>query len=129
MQRVTGIVNTVVQKPPSRVCAHKLTSLIFDRISEIFTSMTGRLDYKLHPCEGRQIRLLELQQDDTAGTARANGILGYTMHVVSLDDFPDYHAVSYVWGQENEVRTIKVDEATLDISANAERTLRNLAEV
>jgi hypothetical protein len=88
--------------------------------------MTKPLDYKLHTCSGRQIRLLKPQQDDAAG---ADDILHYTMHVVSLDDSPDYKAISYVWGQEKAVRTIIVDESTLDISANAERTLRNFSEV
>jgi hypothetical protein len=88
--------------------------------------MIKPLDYKSHPCSGRQIRLLEPQQDDATS---ADDPLRYTMHVVSLDDSPDYQAISYVWGQEKAVRTIIVDESTLNISANAERTLRNFSEV
>jgi hypothetical protein len=88
--------------------------------------MTNSLDYKLHPCSGRQIRLLKLKQDDAAG---ADNILRYTRHVVSLDESPEYHAISYEWGRQIEVRAIVVDESTLDISSNAEEILRNLSKV
>jgi len=89
--------------------------------------MANRLDYSLYPCRGKQIRLLRLQQDDAAA-ADPGGDLRYTMEIASLDDAPDYAAVSYVWGQEGKVSTIFVGKSTLEVSASAERALRYFSQ-
>jgi hypothetical protein len=50
------------------------------------------------------------------------------MEIASLDDAPDYAAVSYVWGQEGKVSTIFVGKSTLEVSASAERALRYFSQ-
>lgn len=88
--------------------------------------MAQCLDYNLYPCRETQVRLLKLQPDDASG---ATDVLCCTMQVVSLDDHPAYEAVSYVWGQTNDVRTIHIGGSTLEIPGNAERALRYMSRV
>jgi len=83
--------------------------------------MANRLDYNLYPCRGKQIRLLKPQQYDAA---QADDTLRYSMEVASLDDAPEYAAVSYVWGQGAKVAKILVGDSFLEVSASAERALR-----
>jgi hypothetical protein len=50
------------------------------------------------------------------------------MEIASLDDAPDYAAVSYVWGQKGKVSTISVGKSTLEVSASSERVLRYFSQ-
>lgn len=88
--------------------------------------MAQRLEYNLYPCRGKQIRLLKLQPDDASG---ATDVLCCMMQVALLDDHPAYEAVSYVWGQKNDVCTIHIGGSTLEIPGSAERALRYMSRV
>ena len=80
-------------------------------------------DYARHPLEkvGKQIRLLRL------GLGDWNDPLECRMLTVSLaQEVPDYHALSYVWGDKGHLDTIFIRGLSLRITRNLFEALRRI---
>ena len=90
--------------------------------------MTEKRHTKLEPYwslslhgQPNAIRLLDLSP--SLWTARLHG----TLRIVSLDDQPEYEALSYTWGASTEGRSMTVDShCQLQITDNLFRALRRL---
>jgi hypothetical protein len=77
--------------------------------------------------EIRLIYLLPHGQTAGSGTAagsRHSDMLSCTMQCVSLDDKPEYMALSYVWGDPQATRPILVDTNVFQVTVNLESALR-----
>lgn len=70
-----------------------------------------------------QIRLLHLLPGDV------DDEICCTLEVVSLDDVPDYEALSYVWGSPNQLTHIKFDGHTFQVRKNLRRALTGIRRV
>ena len=67
------------------------------------------------------IRLLQLSPASSADCA-----IRCHFSVVSLDDEPEYEALSYVWGEASDTREIEVGERPRSVTANLFSALRHL---
>ncbi|PYI09535.1 HET-domain-containing protein [Aspergillus sclerotiicarbonarius CBS 121057] len=63
--------------------------------------------------EKREIRVLEICPD----AAEDRPVKGF-LRVVSLDDSPNFEALSYVWGDITELTNVTIDECTFGVSKN-----------
>ncbi|KAL0256660.1 hypothetical protein SLS55_009056 [Diplodia seriata] len=76
-----------------------------------------------------EIRLIKLQpvpkSTDGAGYLP---IINCTLRTASLEDEPDYCALSYVWGDPSSTRPILIDGKIFHVTVNLEAALRQLAE-
>ncbi|OJD36684.1 ankyrin and het domain-containing protein [Diplodia corticola] len=55
-------------------------------------------------------------------------IISCTLRTASLEDEPEYSALSYVWGDPNTTRPILIDGKAFHVTVNLEVALRQLAE-
>jgi hypothetical protein len=79
------------------------------------------LPYHYQPLQGRRsIRLLELLPDKGGAPLRCN------MLEVSLDDAPEYEALSYVWGVPEFVKSIFCGTDVIHITKNCSSALHHL---
>lgn len=69
----------------------------------------------------RQIRLLTLESKD-----EQDGTLNCTLETVSLDDQPEYAALSYVWGDAKITETIHVNDHAMPVTVNLAAALRQI---
>jgi hypothetical protein len=67
-----------------------------------------------------EVRLLRLLPGRSADPIRC------TVHIVSLNDNPRYEALSYVWGDETDTRSISVNNQPYSVTVNLEAALRGL---
>ncbi|KNG85407.1 hypothetical protein ANOM_007103 [Aspergillus nomiae NRRL 13137] len=77
-------------------------------------------DYPLD-CARRDIRLLTILP---AGMSKAP--IRCSLRVASLDTFPEYEAISYVWGDTREMNEILLDGRTIPVPKNVRRILQRL---
>lgn len=75
------------------------------------------------PDAGTYIRLLEVQ---TVVDAK---LIECRLTVWPIESAPDYHAVSYTWGNPAETSVIKIDEEPLVVRQNCEYVLRQASEL
>ncbi|KAI1406410.1 HET-domain-containing protein [Hypoxylon fuscum] len=68
----------------------------------------------------RQIRLL------TIGAGTWSDKIECNLQVASLDDSPCYEALSYVWGDTNNTKSISVNSRTLEVTENLYLALRRM---
>ncbi len=68
----------------------------------------------------REIRLIKVQP------TCPGGVVECSLYHVSLDDNPFYAALSYVWGDANENRTIMLDDVPFMVTRNLEIALRRM---
>jgi hypothetical protein len=73
--------------------------------------------------EKREIRLLKLDASTRPGTA----LLSYSLRQVSLDDEPDFIALSYVWGDQLRTSPIAIDGHEVSVTDGLYYALRELA--
>lgn len=71
----------------------------------------------------RQIRLLTLKPKDVQ-----DATLDCTLEIASLDDEPDYSALSYVWGDPKITKTIRVNGCAIPVTANLEAALKRIRD-
>lgn len=76
--------------------------------------------YTLLDLTKREVRLLRL----LAGN-KADGII-CKLHTTSLDSPDGYEALSYVWGDSSDTRTITVQQTVKNVTVNLEAALRHL---
>lgn len=69
----------------------------------------------------QEIRLLEILLDDSDSSPVAVKI-----HVVSLNDDPEFTALSYVWGDPNETKDISIRGKKLPVTINLEAALKEI---
>ena len=67
-----------------------------------------------------EIRLLDIQ------SGAGNDNIECKLSIVSLNNKPDYEALSYVWGTTEDPVTIKMDETSLPVTQNAAEALNYL---
>lgn len=67
-----------------------------------------------------EIRLLILPDSE------ADTRISASFHIVSLDEFPDFYALSYVWGDPIMSRPLHVGSSEVLISPNLEHIIRIL---
>lgn len=89
--------------------------------------------YKFEPLDRtrQEIRLLcfEAAAGSLNGEFRGQGQLECTIkHVSTLDDLPEYYAISYTWGDSPKRGTILIDDNVVTIPHNAEVALKQLLE-
>ncbi|RAQ49421.1 hypothetical protein AFGD_002049 [Aspergillus flavus] len=83
--------------------------------------MSGHLDdYPLDTAR-REIRLLTIVP---ALSSKAR--IKCSLQVASLDSFPRYEAISYVWGDIQEKQDILLDGRTIQVPTNVRRILQRL---
>lgn len=63
-----------------------------------------------------EFRLLKLERPDTDGSATQ--IPQCTMQIFSIEKAPPYRAVSYVWGELLDMKTILIDGQEMEVSEN-----------
>ncbi|KAI1748045.1 heterokaryon incompatibility protein-domain-containing protein [Xylaria castorea] len=73
----------------------------------------------------RQTRLLRLDAD------QHDGAIACSMVVCSLDDayFPEYVALSYVWGSATPTFDLRVDETTISVRSNVFHALQHIRAI
>ncbi|KAF1969334.1 hypothetical protein BU23DRAFT_374876, partial [Bimuria novae-zelandiae CBS 107.79] len=69
--------------------------------------------------EIQTLTLLPGQYDDT---------IHCILQIVSLDDDPEYEALSYVWGRDRDSKEIFFDEQACTITVNLDAALRRLLD-
>jgi hypothetical protein len=69
----------------------------------------------------REIRLLVIQPSSASDT-----IIECSLEVISLDDHPEYIALSYVWGHSAIVEEISINGVSLAVTTNLATVLRQL---
>src|ERR1700742_1734230 len=87
------------------------------------------LQYTALEKDKREIRLLTVhpRRPNALYTPQHyNGLLSFTMTVVSLNEPPQYTALSYVWGDASNKKQAVVDGSVIDVTANLEAALRHL---
>ena len=69
-----------------------------------------------------QIRLLEIN------TRRSSDFVPFScrLRTVSLDDAPDFFALSYVWGDPKKRKDVTINGITMSVTANLESALRHV---
>lgn len=67
-----------------------------------------------------EIRVIHLLPGNTRDPIRT------AIRTVSLDDTPQYEALSYVWGSPQNKKQIYVEDQIFDVSINLEAALRAL---
>lgn len=77
----------------------------------------SRLDPSL-----REIRLLRIHPGHHDETVRCS------LTIVSLDDRPEFEALSYVWGNASDTQTIYVDNVPFPATTNLESALRHIRD-
>lgn len=70
----------------------------------------------------REIRLLRVYP------GRYDEVVRCSLSVVSLDDRPEFEALSYVWGNAGDTWTVHVDKVSFPATTNLESALRNIRE-
>ena len=91
-----------------------------------------RLEYRALDQSKREIRVLKVlsprlpepKKTEKAGTADAQ--VRCTIQHASLDDNPDYSALSYAWGDPNKTVPILVDDLIFHATENLESALRHV---
>jgi hypothetical protein len=87
-------------------------------------ALSNALPYHYQPLQGRRsIRILELFPDRKGAPLRCN-MLG-----VSLDDAPEYEALSYVWGAPEFCKRIFCGTEAIHITKNCSYALHHLRYV
>ncbi|OCK80109.1 HET-domain-containing protein [Lepidopterella palustris CBS 459.81] len=79
----------------------------------------------LHP-QNREIRLLRLVSQEGRNGDSENGpeIIQATLEHASLEDKPDYIALSYTWGDPNRTKPILLDGTPVEVTENLVAALR-----
>ena len=70
------------------------------------------------PLRDREIRVLALRSGEVSDA------IVCSLHVVVLDEKPEYEALSYAWGDPNVTEEICVDGVEVDVTLNLEVALR-----
>jgi hypothetical protein len=73
--------------------------------------------------EHQTIRLLEL---NPYSQEHEEGYVECSVRVATLDDFPEFSALSYTWGDPKRRKQILVDGITVSVTENLESALRHL---
>lgn len=81
---------------------------------------TGALTYKQLDAASSEIRLLTVQN------AAFDEPIQCLLDHAGLESNPEYEALSYVWGDENNVLPVQVNGATIQVTVNLEAALRQL---
>lgn len=81
-------------------------------------SMYTLLDASLH-----QIRLLHVPG------GKPNDEFNCTLSIASLDDQPEYEALSYVWGLETDTLPIQLQGQTKQVTQNLHSALRGIRHI
>jgi hypothetical protein len=55
-----------------------------------------------------------------------NDMISCNIRHVSLSENPTYVALSYNWGDQSELRTIRLNEALVDVTVSLEEALRHM---
>lgn len=77
--------------------------------------------------EARQIRLLHLaRREEICNGKTIEEILSCTFSIVSLDDHPEYEALSYVWGDPLKEKRILINNEPVGITRNLHEALHTL---
>ena len=101
-----------------RISTHIAPSRIAMGSSEPSTqSFVSAQTYPYSPLKDCEIRVLDLlpgQQSDPIECA---------LHIVNVNKYTDYTAISYVWGTEPWSRMIRVDDTNMSVSPNLEAAL------
>lgn len=85
-----------------------------------FVSFMMSFPYQPLDVEKNETRLVTI----LAGTFEEE--LQITLKAVSLDDDPEYEALSYVWGDPSVTKAIKLDGISFQVTENLESALRHL---
>lgn len=75
--------------------------------------------------EAKQIRLLHLGKRGSSQVEEPN-LISCTFSTVSLDEYPEYEALSYVWGDTFKEKTIQIDNEAVGITRNLHEALTQL---
>jgi hypothetical protein len=75
--------------------------------------------------EAKQIRLLHLGKRGSSQVEEPN-LISCTFSTVSLDEYPEYEALSYVWGDTIKEKTIQIDNEAVGITRNLHEALTQL---
>lgn len=75
--------------------------------------------------EAKQIRLLHLGKKGSSQVEEPN-LISCTFITVSLDEYPEYEALSYVWGDTFKEKTIQIDNEAVGITRNLHEALTQL---
>lgn len=91
-----------------------------DRLKKAITRGRARLIYR--PLQSNEIRILTLKPGSGPDP------IACTLRHVSLDDQPEYEALSYTWGDPKNTRKILVDGKKLQVTANLFDALENFRD-
>ncbi|KAL1607978.1 Folylpolyglutamate synthetase [Paraconiothyrium brasiliense] len=86
------------------------------------------LRFKYNPLnvERHEIRLLKLLSPGSGPSPAKSALVNCTLEHVSLDEIPEYQALSYVWGNPALTSPICVDGQIFEATFNLEAALRHL---
>lgn len=59
---------------------------------------------------------------------KINDPIRCALHIVAFDGSHSYEALSYTWGDPDEIRSIEVDGVQFSVTVNLERALRHLRD-
>lgn len=82
----------------------------------------SRITYRRLDPDLREIRLLRIYPGHYDEVVRCS------LSIVSLDDRPEFEALSYVWGDAGDTRTVYVDNVPFPATTNLESALRYIRE-
>ena len=95
-------------------------------------ALSGQVEMNYEPCQytplpsASSFRLLQLRLVHSSNTGSGAGPLRGSLVEVSLDDYPEYHALSYTWGDPTPTELVLLDGKYLGITANCAAALRRL---
>ena len=82
----------------------------------------SRITYSRLDPNRREIRLLRIHPGHHDETVRCD------LSIVSLDDRPEFEALSYVWGDASDTQIVYVDNVPFPATTNLESALRHIRE-
>lgn len=82
----------------------------------------SRIIYRRLNPDLREIRLLRIYP------GRFDEVVRCSLSIVSLDNRPEFEALSYVWGDAGDTRTVFVDNIPFPATTNLESALRHIRE-
>lgn len=83
-------------------------------------------NYTSLAAESKQIRLLRIHKRDGNPREKDEIVISCTFSIVSLDEFPEYEALSYVWGDPSKAKTIRINNEPVGITKNLYEALLEL---
>ena len=100
--------------------------------SHVDDALSGEVEMNYEPFQytplpsASSFRLLQLRLVHSSNTGSGAGPLRGSLVEVSLDDYPEYHALSYTWGDPTPTDLVFLDGKYLGITANCAAALRRL---